>query len=509
MHCSSEEKQMSLQKPRVYLSHSPADEPIAMRLAQDLIEQGIAVWAGAASYGDRVAWHECQWFVVLQTPDAVAAPAVRAEVAQALAAIARGEMRDGIRLQLASGDGAALPPGWNALHSIDASGQTYAEMVAYLAQVLWERARDATTIPGERTGTASWPGQQRSSRRRFLISAGLAGAALATGAGALLARRLLANLTITTTLAAGTPTAVPSPGTLLFTYQGHRARVYSVAWSPNGKRIASGAAGDVNGDTTVQLWDAASGGHVRIYYGHAGAVRQIAWAHSGRYIASCAEDHTAQVWDPITRVLLEDYHGHTSDVECLDWSPHDDRIATGSLDTTVQIWQPLTGKPFLAQPANTARVNGVAWSPDGTRLAICGYDGTAKIWDARSGTLLLTYTEHTGHVYRIRWSPDGRWLATSGQDSTVRVWNPTTGADLIVYTGHKGEVYPLAWSPDGQHIASGGEDHTVRVWEPLTGHTRVVYRGHAGWVDDLAWSPDGTRIASGSDDHTVQVWQAR
>src|SRR5205807_1266419 len=112
-------------------------------------------------------------------------------------------------------------------------------------------------------------GEQRMSRRAIL--------------------RRLAGLT----LAGGSITSfITACGSPAFTYRGHPDRVNAVAWSPDGKRIASGSA-----DGTVQVWDAANGGHVFTYRGHADHVVTVAWSPDGKHIASGSNDGTAQVWD--------------------------------------------------------------------------------------------------------------------------------------------------------------------------------------------------------------------
>src|SRR6185437_11793813 len=181
-----------------------------------------------------------------------------------------------------------------------------------------------------------WPTSPASrgiSRRRLLLSAGVTGTMLVAAGATIFASRFV-RPTIRTIYVTATPVPATEPGGRIFTYHGHQARVYDVAWSHDGRRIASGAGGDMNSDTTVQIWDALTGAHALTYYGHDAAVREVAWAHHARLIASVAEDHTAQIWDPATLVLQQDYHGHTDDVDCVAWSPDDQRIATGSLDTT-------------------------------------------------------------------------------------------------------------------------------------------------------------------------------
>jgi WD40 repeat protein len=84
-----------------------------------------------------------------------------------------------------------------------------------------------------------------------------------------------------------------SKPTLPFTYKGHSDHVRAVAWSPDGKHIASSG----SWETTVQVWNATDGSHVSTYKGHTNTVRAVAWSPDGKRIASASWDGTVQVWE--------------------------------------------------------------------------------------------------------------------------------------------------------------------------------------------------------------------
>jgi len=262
-----------------------------------------------------------------------------------------------------------------------------------------------------------------------------------------------------------------------FTFTGHTDWVYDVAWSPDGKRIASSSK-----DKTVQVWDAATGSRIYTYRGHTSDVYTAAWSPDGKRIASCSQDKTAQVWDATDGGHVFTYRGHT------------DAVVT------------------------------VAWSPDGTRLASGGgnvlelnksNDKTVQVWNATDGGHVLTYRGHKDQVFTVAWSPNGKYLASGGanfdqnspaRDITAQVWDATDGDHIFTYTGHTDWVDGVAWSPDSTRIASASSDKTVQVWDALNGGHVFIYNGHSNYVVTAAWSPDGTRIASASYDDTVQIW---
>jgi WD40 repeat protein len=287
----------------------------------------------------------------------------------------------------------------------------------------------------------------------------------------------------------------------LYTYHGHTNIVTGVAWSPDGKRIASASQ-----DETVQVWDAATGGHVLTYRGHTSIVTAVAWSPNGAYIASGSQDGIVQVWDATTGAYMFTYRGHTAPVTALAWSPDSTRLASSSWDKTVQVWDATTGKRLLTYQGHTSIVTVVAWSPDGRRIASASADRTVQVWDTSTGATLLTYTGHTGAVNAVAWSPDGKLIASGSDDHKVQIWNATTGGDVFTYYGHGDAVKAVAWSPDGSNIASASLDGKVQVWNASGGNLVFTYQGHTGLVTALAWSPDSTLIASGSTDLTVQVW---
>ncbi len=216
--------------------------------------------------------------------------------------------------------------------------------------------------------------QKRISRRTALAQ--LVGLALAGGSIAQLVSSC-GSASPDSAPSAHSPTpSSHSLGTVLYTYHGHSDGVTSVAWSPDGMRIASGSH-----DDTVQVWDPTTGGNTLTYRGHSTSVLAVAWSPDGKRIASGNNDQTVQVWDAANGGHIYTYRGHQS---------------------------PTTS---------------VAWSPDGKRIASAGDD--AQVWDAAGGGHVYTYRGHLGSVIAVSWSPDGKRIASGSDDHTVQLWQAT------------------------------------------------------------------------------------
>ncbi len=279
--------------------------------------------------------------------------------------------------------------------------------------------------------------------------------------------------------------------------------VVRLAFSPDGTRLAA-----VGWDRTVNVWDVVGGRRVHRLAGHDGPVAAVAFSPDGRLLASESWDRTLILWDGATGQKIRTLRGHTKGLNGVAFTADGTRLASASTDGRVRIWEAATGRELHALRGHAGAVMGVTFGRDG-RLASAGFDGTVKLWDATTGQHQATLRADIAYLTSVALSPDGKRLATGGLERSVHVWNLEAQEEALTLRGHADDVNDVAFSPDGQRLASASGDGTVKVWdaspspsspEPLT------LRGHQGAVLGVAFSPDGRRLASASGDETIRLW---
>jgi WD40 repeat protein/serine/threonine protein kinase len=283
----------------------------------------------------------------------------------------------------------------------------------------------------------------------------------------------------------------------LRTLKGHSGMVASVAFSPDGKRLASASA-----DKTVKVWETATGHETLTLKGHTDLVASVAFSPDGKRLASASADKTVKVWETATGHETLTLKGHTNWVESVTFSPDGNRLVSASRDGTVRVWDAATGHEILNFKGHTDRVKGVAYSADGKRLASVSSD--VKVWNAITGQEVMTLKGHMA----VAFSPDGKRLASASADNSVKVWETATGQETLTLKGHTNVVSSVAFSPDGNRLVSASHDGTVKMWNVTTGQETMTLKGHADACLSVVFSPDGKRLASSSNDYTVKVWDA-
>jgi hypothetical protein len=214
-------------------------------------------------------------------------------------------------------------------------------------------------------------------------------------------------------------------------------------------------------------------GGIFTLYGHTNSVESVAFSPDGTRIATGSADQTAKVWDARTGRPQLELKGHTYGVVSVAFSPDGRRIVTGGgrrkKPGEAKVWDARTGAPQLELKGQTAPLWTVAFSPDGRRIVTGSLDQSAKVWDARTGTPQLDLKGHTGQVWSVAFNAHGTRIVTGSEDKTAKVWDARTGTPQLELKGHMSAVYSVAFSPDGRRIVTRSLDETAKVWDARTG----------------------------------------
>ncbi|MFO0956070.1 MAG: protein kinase [Isosphaeraceae bacterium] len=275
-----------------------------------------------------------------------------------------------------------------------------------------------------------------------------------------------------------------------------RRGIASVAWSPDGHRIACGS-----NDGTVRIYASDSLEIVQMLIGHRGPTGPVAWSPDGRRLATGGLDST-DLWDsggtPVG--VLRD----SGDACAVRWSPDGERLALFSGNGNVRTFDLGGFEVASYKVGNPSAPRDLSWAPDSRRIVVGDLFGRVGVWDTATGEGREIGRQEP-HVGGVDWSGDGRWIASGGGDNLIHLWEPD-GTPGPVLGGHQSSVTSVAWQPRGSTLASVSQDGTCRLWQADGTPGLILIREGAPpeQLADVAWSPDGKRLATAG--WSLRVW---
>jgi len=312
-------------------------------------------------------------------------------------------------------------------------------------------------------------------------------------------------------LAASLPAFAQGKPDLVWMGGGENAPVNSVAYSPDGKLIATGSAqSQWNGSQgTLKIWRAADGALLRTFFNPNQMLGflSVAFSANGLLVAGGSTDGTVNLWSVADGSVVYTLSGFSGKVNSVAFSPDGNLLAAGSDDNSIRIWNVADGSLNHVITWHTTPVVSVAFSPDGQYFASLSVYSSPDIgqglamWRVSDWSQIYTYF-YGG--YSISFSPDGQKLAIPDSNAGVTLIQASNGSYLQSFPGN---TRTAAFSPDGTLLAAQSSGTTINLWHVADGSLAGTLVGNNTYtVYSVAFSPDSQYLVAGSNDNTTRVW---